>query len=579
VFGPAGVTPRFELRPNRWDILAVPLVISLIALIAWGSREMSAPYHPGQTTTGISLAAWHLPEYALRSVLRMAIALVASLAFTLTVATLAAKNRRAERVIIPVVDILQSVPILGFLTIVVAGFVALLHGNLLGVEMASIFAIFTSQAWNMTLSFYQSLKIVPRDLNEASTMFGLSPWARFWKLEVPFAMPGLVWNTMMSVSGGWFFVVAAEAITVGKYQVSLPGIGSYVALAIQDKNLHAIGYALLAMLIVILAYDQLLFRPLVAWSDKFRLGDTAAQYQPTSWVLDLFRRTRALRAVAGAVRGAAARVGSRAASVPAPRGVTISPQAQRLVRNSLNVTTSVLTTMVIAFGFYRLVVTIGDSASARDVLHVFILGSYTLVRVLALILIASLIWVPVGVYIGLHPRLATRAQPVAQFLAAFPANLFFPIAVIAMLHFDLTPEVFTAPLMILGTQWYILFNVIAGASTLPNDLKEVAADLDLPLGQRWRRLYLPGIFPYLVTGLLTASGGTWNASIVAEVVSWGNDKLTATGVGSYIAEASVAQDYGKILLGIVVMSFYVVTLNRLVWRRLYRLAESRYRLA
>ena len=568
------------LRPNRWDLIALPIVLGLVALIAWASRQMSAPYNPGQTLSTISLAWWHLPEYAGRSVMRMALALVASLIFTFTYATLAAKSARAEKILIPVLDILQSVPILGFLSITVAGFIALFNGNLLGVECASIFAIFTSQAWNMAFSFYQSLKTVPRDLAEASSMFGLSPWARFWKLEVPFATPSLIWNMMMSVSGGWFFVVASEAITVGRYNVSLPGIGSYVARAIVEKDILAIIWALLAMLLVILAYDQLLFRPLVAWAEKFRLGDTAAQYEPRSWVLDLFRRTRFLRNVApipGRLLGTfTARSRARRASQPSRAPSRRLPIA---VQRAAPVAIYVVVAAGTAWGLWQLVSLIADAVTLRDALHVLVLGFYTLVRVLVLLAIASVIWIPVGVYVGLNARLAVRVQPVAQFLAAFPANLFFPIAVIVMVRYNLTPEIFTAPLMVLGTQWYILFNVIAGAAAIPIDLREAARTFGLSRWQRWRTLYLPGIFPYLVTGLLTASGGTWNASIVAEVVSWGNNTLTASGLGSYIADATIAQNYGKIVLGIVVMSIYVVALNHFVWRRLYRLANTRFRLA
>jgi len=573
-----------SLRPNRWDLIALPIVLGLVALIAWASRQMSAPYNPGQPLNAISLAWWHLPEYAGRSVMRMALALVASLIFTFTYATLAAKSARAEKILIPVLDILQSVPILGFLSITVAGFIALFNGNLIGVECASIFAIFTSQAWNMAFSFYQSLKTVPRDLAEASSMFGLSPWARFWKLEVPFATPSLIWNMMMSVSGGWFFVVASEAITVGRYNVSLPGIGSYVARAIIQKDILAIVWALLAMLLVILAYDQLLFRPLVAWAEKFRLGDTAAQYEPRSWVLDLFRRTRFLRNVApipGVVVGTlTARSRARRANQVSHGESRRLPGTVRLAaRRAMPIVIYAVVAAGTAWGLWNLISLVAGAVSVRDALHVLVLGFYTLVRVLVLLAIASAIWIPVGVYVGLNARLSVRAQPVAQFLAAFPANLFFPIAVIVMVRFNLTPEIFTAPLMVLGTQWYILFNVIAGAAAIPIDLREAARTFGLSPWQRWRTLYLPGIFPYLVTGLLTASGGTWNASIVAEVVSWGNNTLTASGLGSYIADATLAQNYGKIVLGIVVMSIYVVALNHFVWRRLYRLANSRFRLA
>ena len=561
--------------PNLWDIIAFIIVMGLVTLLAWGSRQMAAPYTSGQQIL-LSLDPIHLPMYALRTVLRMVAALIASFAFTFTYATLAAKSRRAEGILVPLLDILQSVPILGFLSITVTGFIAMFPGSLLGVEMAAIFAIFTSQAWNMAFSFYQSLKTVPNELQEASVLFGLSSWQRFWKLEAPYATPALIWNTMMSVSGGWFFVVASEAITVGKTAVTLPGIGSYVAQAIQGKNLQAIGWALLTMFLVIIIYDQLLFRPLVAWAEKFKFELTESQNAPESWVLTLFQRAHFLRTVA-----AFAGKGWNKCIERLPR----LPRRQETFQESSPTVTKLKEILWygviicgVTVGGWMMISFISNGVDHKEVLKVFMLGLATLTRVIILLILASLVWVPLGVIIGLNPRWATKVQPLAQFLAAFPANLLFPVAVYLMVRYRLSPEIWTAPLMILGTQWYILFNVIAGAAAIPTDLREAAQNLGLSGWQLWKNLLLPAILPSLITGLVTASGGTWNASIVAEVVSWGSTTLTATGLGSYIAEWTEKGDYPHIVLGIAVMSVYVVFLNRFFWRRIYTIAQTRYRL-
>ena len=561
--------------PYFWDIAAFALVMGLITLLAWGSRQMAVPYIPGEQIP-LSLDPVHLPMYALRTVLRMVAALIASFAFTFTYATVAAKSRRAESILVPLLDILQSVPILGFLSITVTGFIALFPGNLLGVEMAAIFAIFTSQAWNMAFSFYQSLKTVPKELQEASDLFGLSSWQKFWKLEAPFATPNLIWNTMMSVSGGWFFVVASEAITVGKTAVTLPGIGSYVAQAIQSKNLSAIGFALLTMLIVILVYDQLLFRPLVAWAEKFKFELTESQDAAESWILTLFQRAHVLRNLVKGIINEWTKLIERLPKLP--RRTHKFKESSILVIKIQGYTWYGILICGMSAGVWMLMNFVMSGVDHAEILKVFMLGLITLTRVMVLLLLASLLWVPMGVIIGLNHRLATKVQPLAQFLAAFPANLFFPVAVFLLVRYRLSPEIWTAPLMILGTQWYILFNVIAGASAIPTDLREAAKNLGLSGWRLWKHLLLPGIIPSLITGLITASGGTWNASIVAEVVSWGSTTITATGLGSYIAQWTEKGDYPHIVLGIAVMSLYVVFFNRFFWRRLYNMSQTRFRL-
>ena len=554
--------------PSGWDLLAALLVLSFIVALADASQLLAQPLAL-LAHKRISLSPSHLPEYALRTSLRMLIALGCSLVFTFTYATLAAKSRRAGALLIPLLDILQSVPILGFISITVVFFLSLVPGKIFGAELAAVFAIFTSQAWNIAFSFYQSLRTVPDELEEAGKLFGLNAWARFWRIEVPFAMPQLIWNMMMSMSGGWFFVVASEAISVGHTTVALPGIGSYIAAAIAERSLPAIFWAIGTMLIVILIYDQLLFRPLVAWSERFRFDEQQSEEAPQSWALTMFRRSRLIRAIANPFLRFMQQTYRLA-----------PPAAGQFVRAN-TVSTALLWNGVLAaiatIALWRIGLFVERSFRLGDLLNAFGLGLITMVRVLVLIAVASAVWVPVGVYVGLRPRLAQIVQPVAQFLAAFPANLLFPLVVSAIAIWNLNPDIWLSPLMVLGTQWYILFNVIAGASMLPNELRDASTNLGIGGWLWWRRVALPGIFPFYITGAITASGGSWNASIVAEVATWGDRTMQAHGLGAYIAQATAAGDFRKIVLGIFVMSFLVTMINRLFWRRLYAFAERRFR--
>jgi NitT/TauT family transport system permease protein len=566
-----------RLLPNAWDFVAFPLIICLIAMASIGFHQTLAPMSTLKTQV-ISLDPRMLPEYAMRTTLRMLAAMIASLVFTLTYGTLAAKNRRAEKVLIPILDILQSVPVLGYISFTVTFFLALFPGRVLGAELAAIFAIWTSQAWNMTFSFYQSLRTVPRDLDEVSKGFHLTAWQRFWKLDVPFSMPGLIWNMMMSMSGGWFFVVASEAITVGNNTITLPGIGAYLAQAISDKNLHAVGWVILAMTVVILAYDQLLFRPLVAWADKFRMETTSSGNAPESWLLDMMRRTRLIHRLltpAGVLLATAARVPVRV-SLPKPQRAS-QPQRQKSTLVG-DIIWGILVMALTVYVVWRVVAYVRTGVTLDEVGHVFVLGLITLLRVVVLIAISSVIWVPLGVLIGLRPALAEKIQPLAQFLAAFPANLLFPVFVVLIVTFHLNPDIWLSPLIVLGTQWYILFNVIAGATAYPNDYKEAARNFHIRGWQWWRQVMLPGIFPYYITGAITASGGAWNASIVSELVQWGDTKVQAHGLGAYIAQTTAAGDFPKIILGIAVMSLFVTLFNRTLWRPMYAYAESKLRL-
>jgi len=568
-------SPGPWLRPRRFsiafDALAALLLLGVFVSLGLGSVGTFAPLAT-LSTTPVSLDPAGLPYYAVRTVLRMLAAMVASLLFTFTYGTLAAKSRRAEPVLIPLLDVLQSVPILGYLSFTFIFFMGLFPGRVLGAELAAVFAIFTSQAWNMAFSFYQALRTVPHDLDEACRSFRFPAWQRFWRLEVPFAMPGLVWNMMMSMSGGWFFVVASEAISVGDRNITLPGIGSYVAVAIARQNLSAIGWAILAMTLVIIIYDQLLFRPLVVWADMFRFEQTARQVSH-SWFLQVLRRSRLVQ-----VAMSPWSIGVR--QLLRVRLLNAAPARRRRFSESrvLDIFWYGAVLAALLWSAHIAVRFVVKELSWIEVGTAFRLGTYTLLRVAILIVLASAVWVPAGVMIGLRPKLAERVQPLAQFLAAFPANLLFPVAVFLIVRWRLNLDIWLSPLMILGTRWYILFNVIAGATAYPTDFLEAAAEFRFRRWQWWRQVILPGIFPYFVTGAITASGGAWNASIVAEAVSWGNTSLFAHGLGAYIAQSTAAGDYPRIVLGVAVMSLFVILFNRLLWRPLYAYGERHLRL-
>lgn len=560
------------------DIALILGTIALLALIGRLGADMMVRFAPPEVSPEIDLDPRNLPYYAGRSTLRMFIALGFSTLFTLIYGYIAARSRRAKRIMIPLLDILQSVPVLGFLSITVTGFIALFPGSLLGLEAASIFAIFTSQVWNMTFSFYQSLRTVPQELMEAARLYRLSGWQRFTRLEVPSSMIGLVWNAMMSFGGGWFFVAASEAISVLNQEYTLPGIGSYVEKAIAQENLSALGWAILTIAIVIVLVDQLFWRPIVVWSDKFRLEQSAAAAPPTSWVYDLLQAARIPRTLGRLLRPLGESTKRLLSALTPPRTTYRasdgSGEAGEKGDRLFNIILLLIIGAIIAWMLHFIFRTVGPA----EVLKTFWLGLLTLLRVMVLMVIATLIWTPIGVAIGFNPKLARLLQPVVQFLASFPANFIFPFATLFFIRTNISIEWGSILLMALGAQWYILFNSIAGAQTIPTDLREMADNMGLRGWQRWKKVIIPGIFSAWVTGGVTASGGAWNASIVSEIVSWGSNTLTATGLGTYITEATTAGDWPRITLGIAMMSLFVVGFNRLFWRRLYELAETKYHL-
>ncbi|MGB7053644.1 MAG: ABC transporter permease subunit [Acidimicrobiales bacterium] len=573
---------REVLRGRRisWAdaVVGAGIIAILYAVVRLG-QSMSVNFTPGRTPVTISTDIANVPYYAARSLLRMFIALALSTIFTLVYGTAAARLRRAEKVLVPILDILQSIPILVFLPIALTFFITLIPNNLLGLELASIFVIFTSQAWNMTFSFYHSLITQPTELDEAARMYRLTKWQRFWKLDVPSSMIGLVWNMMMSMGGGWFFLTASEAVTVfikGKgLSESLPGIGSYMAAAVAHGSYSEVGIAIAVMVILVVGTNFFVFRPLVAWSDKFRLETSESADKPKSVILNLLRRSELPR-LAGHVSRPIGRALDR---ITRPFGLAEYPLRTDVRRRHIGdvIFWSVILGASAAVAVLGLIYLNSHLGFARFP-SLIGFGSATLARVVILLVISTLIWLPVGVKIGMSARLSRYAQPVVQVLASFPAILLFPFATLIFIDLGISLNYGAILLMMLGAQWYILFNVIAGASAIPNDLRELMISMRLTRRQRWQQVILPAIFPAYVTGGITAAGGAWNASIVAELVSWHHHTLNAYGLGNYIATASIQGKFALLIAGGIVMSAFVVIVNRLFWRRLYRMAETRFTL-
>jgi NitT/TauT family transport system permease protein len=562
------------------DVVVIIGVFALLRTVVMLGGDMRVQFdelHPPELSLDVAL----IPYYTARTVLRMFLAFGAALLFTMIWGYVAAKNPRARIVMLPLLDILQSVPVLGFLSITVTGFIALFPGSLLGVECASIFAIFTAQAWNMTFGFYHSMVTIPPDLQEAATAYQLNRLQRFFKLELPSSAIGLIWNSMMSFGGGWFFVAQSEAITVLNKNIKLPGLGSYMAAAAEQGDTRAAVYAIIAMIVTIVLIDQLFWRPLVAWAEKFKMEQTGGADGPTSWMLDLLQRSYLVERMTGYVGHLVSGLSQRASTAVADTASTLARRSPVLMKR------------LVRFGAWGLValaaawvaldaVGLGREIQTRlswtEMLHIVWLGFLTLARVAAMTIFATLVWTPIGVWIGMRPRAARIAQPLAQIAASFPVNMTFPFVVAFFIYASIPINYGSIMLMALGTQWYILFNVIAGTMAIPTDLKEAGRSFGLSGMAWWRKFIIPAIFPFWVTGAVTASGGAWNASVVAEVASWGQDKLVADGLGAYIAQVTERGDQPAIYFSIAVMALFVVVINRTLWRRLYGIAERRFRL-
>ncbi len=559
--------------PDQIVIILIVGVLYAVLDLGKGMVEpLSAAVHPT-----IHLNPAYLPYYAGRSLLRMFIAYLLSLLFALSYGRIAAYHKIAGKLMIPALDILQSVPVLGFLSVTVTGFLHLFPGSELGAEFASIFAIFTAQAWNMTFSFYQSLTMIPSDLREAANIYRLRPWARFRNLEVPYSMIGLIWNSMMSFGGSWFFLAASESISVLHNTIQLPGIGSYMATAILHGDVTALIYGIVTMIIVIVVVDQFVWRPLVAWSQKFKLDMNESEDPPSSWFLQLLRRSTFIQSIIQMTMPSLYKM-QEAFVLPIRR--PLRKEKSRRNRIMTNLLYATLAILILMFSLRYALSAANEVASLGlfEILNVLKLGFYTFLRVLAGTILGALWTIPVGVAIGMNNRLSRIMQPIVQIAASFPSNAIFPLITLWYLQLHVNFQWGAIPLMMLGTQWYILFSVIAGAMAIPSGLKEASSILQLRSVTRWKTLILPAIFPYLVTGGITASGGAWNASIVAEIVTWKTHTLTASGLGSYIANATTNGNWAQITWGIAVMSIYVVIINRFVWRKLHHIAETKYHL-
>jgi NitT/TauT family transport system permease protein len=576
--------PSLRRRFSVLDVAVLVAVLALLYVVLRVGHGTTARFSSSALSSAhVSTDPTRIPYDAARSLLRMFIALFFSTVFTFVYGYLAARSRRAEKILVPILDILQSVPVLGFLTITVTFFVALAPHSELGLEMASIFAIFTSQAWNMTFSFYASMKAMPKELDELSHSLRLTKWQRFWKFEVPNAAIGQVWNGMMSFGGSWFFLVASETITFTPKGVhnartfSIPGIGSYAGAAIHNGQIGDVLLAIATMVVMVVGVNLLFWRPLVAWCERYRFETTEATEVQRSSLLDLLMRSSWPRQL-GRLRVRLAEPLGRAMRVLGYDDVAKPEAGSR--QHLGDVVFWVIVIAVVGFGGYEALHFIATTRGAGlgQFPKCFLLGLATFGRVVVLVIFATLIWVPIGVWIGMNPRVSKLAQPIVQVLASFPANFIFPFAVIAFVALGIPINIGGILLMALGAQWYILFNVIAGASAIPSDLREAMDVLGVKGWQRWKRLIIPGILTSYVTGGITAAGGAWNASIVAESVSYHHTTLTAYGLGSYIVHASNIGNKAQLICGVMVMSVFVVSANRLFWRRLYRLAESRYSL-
>ena len=565
-------------RTRRFGWVDLIIVIALAGLL-YGVLQLGREWRgAARPAIAIDLSPWALPRYTLYSLSRGLLAYALSLSFTLVYGYWAAKDRVAERVLVPLLDILQSIPVLGFMPGLILALVALFPHSNTGLELAAVIMIFTGQAWNMTFSYYHSLRSVPVDMREVGSVYRFSWWQQLKWIELPYATIGLVWNSMLSMAGGWFFLMINEAFRLGDRDFRLPGIGSYMSVAVDEGRMDAMLWAVGAMTLMIVAVDQVLWRPVVVWAQKFRTEEGGQQERMTSWFLHWLRRSRLLLVLRLVWRRARTRWQRRRSPSPSPTGrPTIERPPAGRPAAWLGVVLLTLLVAVLLFGAWKLThilrrVPAGEWGTLTGA------AGWTLGRVLLATALGTLWALPAGIAIGLSPRLSRILQPVVQIVASFPAPMLFPIVIAGLAAAGVSLGWGSIVLMLLGTQWYILFNVIAGAMAIPADLQEAARSYRLRGWRRFRALYLPGVFPYLVTGWVTAAGGAWNASIVAEFVTFKGRTLQAHGLGAQISAAAAAADFPKLAASILVMSAIVVVFNRTVWRRCYQFAERRFSL-
>ena len=562
----------YPFRRRRYlDLVVILAGFALLFGLVQLGKQWTGVHRP---VVEIDLSPWALPKYTFFSMMRGLAAYVISLGFTLVYAFWAAKDARAERLLIPILDILQSIPVLGFMPGLVLALVALFPRSNLGLELAAVIMIFTGQAWNMTFSLYHSFKSVPQELQEAGTVYGFSWWERLKWVELPFGTTGLVWNSMMSMAGGWFFLMITEAFKLGDQDFRLPGLGSYMSVAVEKGNLPAMLSAILAMVAMIVFLDQVIWRPVVVWAQRFRIEDTSRGDIPRSWLLRLLRRSRLIRWMEARRVHRRRTIGARASVKHKP--VARARRIQVLQRAVANLALAGLLVLVI-WAAVKLCLYL-SAISGPTWWYLARAGGLTLTRVLLSTALGTLWAVPAGLAIGLSPRLSRIFQPVVQVAASFPAPMLVPLVISALAHFGVGLNYGCILLMLLGTQWYILFNVIAGARASPGDLREAATSFRLSGWQKFKALYLPASFPYLVTGWVTAAGGAWNASIVAEYYDLGSTTLSTFGLGATVSKAAYERNLTLLAAGVLLMSAIVVIFNRLVWKPAYHLAHTRYSL-
>jgi NitT/TauT family transport system permease protein len=569
-----GKGPWSLLPAQTWSLLTdffiFGLGLSVFYFVVVLARTWFGPFNP---QVEISLNPAMLPVYAAYSLLRITVAYALSLGFTLVYGYVAAYNARAERLMIPLLDILQSIPVLSFLPGVMLAMVALFPGHQFGVELGAILLIFTGQVWNMAFSFYSSLKSIPRDMREAAKIYQFNWYQRFTKIELPYGAIGLVWNSMMSVAGGWFFLMACEMFVLGDKDFRLPGLGSYLQTAASAGDTRSILWGVATMILVIVLMDQVVWRPVIAWAEKFKMEQVESADAPESWFLNLIERSRGLARVRKRVlRPLREQLDMRYARQHHKADRDAPPPAWKVWLGRA------IAAVAVAVVVYAAVQAFGmmSQLTGEEFRELFRGAFATFLRVVVALVIGSAWTIPVGVAIGFNPKLARIAQPLAQIAASVPATALFPIVLLLLIKIGGGLGIGSIVLLLLGTQWYILFNVIAGAMAIPTDLREASTLFRFTSAQRWRTVILPGIFPYLVTGLVTASGGAWNASIVAEYFSFRGQTYTTVGLGALISEATSRGRFDLLLTSTIVMAIIVVTINRLVWRRMYRLAASRY---
>ncbi len=572
--GKNGASTQVDENTRFWsDIIVCVGIIALFGVSAFLLQRINQPIGPSGIPSTVSTDLINLPYYTLRSVFRMMLALIASLIFTIIYGSLAARSRRLGKVLIPLLDILQSVPILGFLSATVTIWLVIFPGSMMGVEAASIFAIFTSQAWNMTFSFHRSLLSEPKELDEAVRSLQLTHWQRFWVLDMPNAMIPLLWNCMMSVGGGWFFLTASEMISVNNHTYALPGVGSFVAQSAAENKLGNIWWAILSMIVVVLAIDFFLWKPLTAWAERFRITQSASDEERKSAVLTLIRHSHADEVISKLFSP----IREWLEIITRPFGRTGSQWPRKASQRKLGDLVFNIVMAVLILGLAaQMLYFVATRTGLQEFATAGALGALTFARVAVLIFVSSLIWVPVGVYIGMNPKISRIMQPVVQILASFPANFVFPFAMMWFMAWHIDLGWGSIILMALGTQWYILFNVIAGASAIPDDLREMTRSFRLNRMLKWKTLVLPAIFGSWCTGGITAAGGAWNASIVSEIVEYGKNHMATQGLGAYITNATTVGDSVKTLVGVTVMSLIVVLSNRLFWTPLQRYSAKRF---